>query len=368
MELAGQRRQVGQAVGWLDSDDRVLWSLWWLEVSEELTRPELAAALGVGVAHAGVRIQRMRGRLEQARALVAALDARPRCPWLETIVAEWNGVPGPLWRKRIARHVRSCVACTRAMEGAVDTERLLNGFALLAVPAALTGTLATGGKFSSIAPGAGGTSFVANAVTSGAAKAGWLAGVPVAKLAAGTLVIGVAATMVAWPRHERPQPTGAPTSVASPPASPSTESSAPSLRPGRLSLEFAAEPGRFLGTDGQVGILATGDTALARQRATFEAVPGLADADCYSLRTSDGQYLRHTSWRLRLSRDEGTQLFRGDATFCPLGPGNGEVLLEASNYRGYFIHREGDELWVRPADGTAQFRADSTFRVRPALA
>jgi RNA polymerase sigma factor (sigma-70 family) len=370
VELSGQRRQVGQAVGWLDADDRVLWSLWWLEVGEELTRPELAGALGVSVAHAGVRVQRMRGRLEQARALVAALDARPRCPWLDAVVAEWDGIPSPLWRKRIGRHTRSCVACARATEGMVETERLLNGFALLPVPAALAALLAAGDNVSTTVPAAGGTSIGAGAAAStGAAKAGWLAGAPVAKLVAGALVIGAAGTAVAWSSHGRPQPTAAPPSVAPSSAAISAGSSAPpSLRAGRLSLEFAAEPGRFLGTDGQVGILIAGDTALARQRATFEAVPGLADADCYSLRTPDGQFLRHSSWRLRLSSDEGTQLFRGDATFCPLGPGNGDVLLEASNYRGYFIHREGDQLWVRPADGTAAFRADSTFHVGPPLA
>ncbi|MGI5239782.1 sigma-70 family RNA polymerase sigma factor [Dactylosporangium sp. CA-139066] len=365
VELSGQRRQVGQAVGWLDPADRVLWSLWWLEIGEELTRAEVAAALGVSVAHAGVRIQRMRNRLEQARALVATLDARPRCPWLDTVVADWDGIPSPLWRKRIARHTRSCVTCARAADGMVDTERLLNGFALLPVPATLAAVLAGGPVASTSSTGAG-TSITANAVPGGAAKAGWLAGVPVAKIAVGTLVAGVAATAVAWPRHDQPPPSAGPAPTASAATAPA--STPPSLSPGPLSLEFGGAPGRYLGTDGEFGVLVTADAAPARQRATFEAVPGLANADCYSLRAADGRYLRHASWRLRLSRDEGTQLFRGDATFCPLGPGNGDVLLESSNYRGYFIHCEGDQLWVQQADGTAQFRADSTFRVRPALA
>ncbi|MER7284003.1 sigma-70 family RNA polymerase sigma factor [Dactylosporangium sp. NPDC000244] len=366
VELSGQRRQVGQAVGWLDPDDRVLWSLWWLEIGEELTRAELAAALGVGVVHAGVRIQRMRNRLEQARVLVAALDARPRCPWLDTVVAGWDGIPGPLWRKRIARHTRSCVACARTAEGMVGTERLLSGFALLPVPAALTGALAA----HDTVIGAG-TAYpaVVKATASGSAKAGWLAGLPVAKLVvAGSLTAGVVAAAATWPAGE---PSPPPSSAASPSGQAPPPSSAPpvALRPGPVSLEFAAAAGRYLGTDGQqLGVLVEPRTASSRQRATFEAVPGLADASCYSLRAADGQYLRHSSWRLRLSRNEGTWLFRGDATFCPRASSDGEVMLEASNYRGYFIHREGDQLWVRQADGTAAFRAESTFRVRPALA
>ncbi|WP_433074319.1 sigma-70 family RNA polymerase sigma factor [Dactylosporangium sp. CA-052675] len=394
VELSGQRRQVGQAVGWLDPDDRVLWSLWWLEIAEELTRAELAAALRVGVVHAGVRIQRMRNRLEQARLLVAALDARPRCPWLDTVVAGWDGIPGPLWRKRISRHTRSCVACARAAEGMVGTERLLTGFALLPVPFALTGALTTHDTV--IGAGAG-TAYRAlvKATASGSAKAGWAAGLPIAKLVvAGSLAAGVVAAAATWPGSEPSPPSAASPSGGAPPSSapapspsapapspsPSAPSAAPSspaaappsapvtLRPGPVSLEFGATAGRYLGTDGQLGILVEPGTASSRQRATFEAVPGLADAACYSFRAADGQYLRHASWRLRLSHNEGTWLFRGDATFCPLGTGGGDVMLEASNYRGYFIHREGDQLWVRQADGTAAFRTDSTFRVRPPLA
>ncbi|GAA2348400.1 sigma-70 family RNA polymerase sigma factor [Dactylosporangium salmoneum] len=365
VELSGQRRQVGQAVGWLDPDDRVLWSLWWLEIGEELTRAELAAALGVSVVHAGVRIQRMRNRLEQARLLVAALDARPRCSWLDTVVTNWDGIPSPLWRKRVTRHTRSCVACARAAEEMVDTERLLTGFALLPVPAALAGALMAHDTVTTSAAALGHVfPSAAGSAAGGTAQTGWLAGVPVAKLVvAGSLVAGVAVTAAMWPHDDSPPP------FAATPAAVAPSSSVPpaSLRPGPVSLEFEATPGRYLGTDGQMGILVTAGTASARQRATFEAVPGLADANCYSFRAADGQYLRHSSWRLRLSHNEGTWLFRGDATFCPLGTGGGDVMLEASNYRGYFIHREGDQLWVRQADGTVTFRADSTFRVRPPL-
>nr|BFE60895.1 hypothetical protein GCM10020063_054210 [Dactylosporangium thailandense] len=408
VELSGQRREVGRAVGWLDREDRLLWSLWWLEISEELTRAELAAALGVSVAHAGVRVQRMRHHLEQARLLVAALDARPRCPWLDDVVAEWDGIPGPLWRKRIGRHTRTCVSCARAAEGVIDTERLLTGFALLPVPAVLITAFAAhepvtsaaigvsgassvpgaGGASTapgvsgassvacaggaSTAPGAGGASSVAGAGVGGAAKAGWLAGLPVAKLAVGTLVLGVAATALAWPSGGRAPKTSSapavPAASASPPAT-GPSPAAPLIRPGRLSLEFGAVPGRYLGTDtdGPVGVVVAGDTPQSRQRATFEAVPGLADSACYSLRAPDGQYLRHASWRLRLSRDEGTRLFRSDATFCPVDAGAGMVLLESSNYRGYFIHPEDGKIWVQQSDGSTAFRIDSAFYVRPPL-
>ena len=189
-DLSRQRRQVERAGHWLDPDDRALLPLWWLEVAQQLTRSELAAALGVGVAHAGVRIQRMRTQLEAGRVLVAALDARPRCPRLASVADGWDGVPSPLWRKRLTRHVRSCPICSRAGDGLVATDRLLPLLALLPVPAGLGVTLI--GKLT--AEGAG-----ASAVALGtAAKAGLLTQFAqavvvhpiVATVAAGTLATG----------------------------------------------------------------------------------------------------------------------------------------------------------------------------------
>jgi hypothetical protein len=109
--------------------------------------------------------------------------------------------------------------------------------------------------------------------------------------------------------------------------------------------------------------------APARERATFEVVRGLADPSCISFRAQDGRYLRHSSWRLRLSQDEGTELFRGDATFCVrVGSVSDSVSLESSNYPGAFVRHRRSELWVDRSDGSPEFRADASFRPRPPLA
>jgi RNA polymerase sigma factor (sigma-70 family) len=162
--LADQRREVAEATRWLDGDDRELLALWWLEASGELTRAELADALGVSPRHAAVRVQRLRERLGTARGVVRALTALTAltvlpglpvatagapapCPQLRELAARWNGVPGSLWRKRFARHLRECgepgcVAAAEgrgpgAAEGPVPFERLLSGLPLLPVPVAL---------------------------------------------------------------------------------------------------------------------------------------------------------------------------------------------------------------------------------------
>lgn len=154
VELSGYRRQAVRASRWLDLDDRALLSLWWLETAGRLTRTELAAALGTNVAHAGVRVQRMRNQLELSRSLVAALEARPQCAQLTAALEDWDGVPSPLWRKRITRHTRSCPVCTRAADGIVPLERLILGLALVPIPVALSAALLVKSTLAGTAGGA----------------------------------------------------------------------------------------------------------------------------------------------------------------------------------------------------------------------
>lgn len=140
VELSRHSRQAVRASQWLEPGDRVVLALWWLETAGRLTRAELAAALGTSAAHAGVRIQRMRHQLELCRALVAALEVRPRCARLAAALDGWGGVPSALWRKRVTRHTRSCPGCARAAGELTPVERLIAGLALFPVPPALSVT------------------------------------------------------------------------------------------------------------------------------------------------------------------------------------------------------------------------------------
>jgi RNA polymerase sigma factor (sigma-70 family) len=416
MQLSDQRRQIVRAGRWLDPDDQVLLSLWWLATMGRLTRVELATALGMSTAHAAVRIQRMRNQLEVSRSVVAALDAAPRCAGLAEAVADWDGSASPLWRKRIARHTRSCAACARAAAELVAPERLLVGFALLPVPgplaAAVLGNTVLGNTaLTGTVAGAASVAVVtgtATAAGSGAVGGGLIAQVAqiigahplAAALAAGTLAAGAVVTTA-----RPPSPPSAPPAVIAEPASapapatsrpatvPATPSRArpgpslsspagarpvpatpaPRLAAGSVSLESLNDVGLDVTTDdGGLGVLRAteADDAVAdRQRATFEVVTGLADHGCVSLRAPDGRYLRHKSWRLNLDPYEDSDLYRGDATFCiRAGTVAGSVSLESSNYPHFFLRHRGDELWVDQADGTAGFSADASFLPRPALA
>jgi RNA polymerase sigma factor (sigma-70 family) len=145
LDLQGQERDLVRAGRWLDTEHRALLSLWWQECAGRITRAEVAAALELGEAHTAVSLQRMREQLEQCRLAEAALEREPLCSGLSPIVETWNGEPNPLWRKRITRHVRTCVICLRESEDQIPAPRLIAGLELLPLPAALIAALISKG-------------------------------------------------------------------------------------------------------------------------------------------------------------------------------------------------------------------------------
>ncbi|MGW6447351.1 sigma-70 family RNA polymerase sigma factor [Lentzea sp. NPDC055074] len=171
LQLSGQRREVVAATRWLSEDERELLSLWWLEAAGRLTRTEVANALELTPQHTAVRVQRVKAQLDAARVVVRTLERTSRCPELAYVVAEWDGVPSPLWRKRIARHSRDCVQCSRCGQDLASVEGLLARLPLVPLPAALgfdpatltgsqvavtqvTSAPVTGGKLSLLVKGA----------------------------------------------------------------------------------------------------------------------------------------------------------------------------------------------------------------------
>ena len=243
LELAGQRRETAEATRWLDEDNRELLSLWWLEASGELTRDEIVAATEVTRQHAAVRIQRMKGQLETARVVVRALAATPPCADLAVVTAEWDGRPGPLWRKRIARHTRDCRQCSPAWSGLVAAERLLAGMALVPLPHALSsgalsafGGVEAGSHAAHAAHAFSGKALATKIAIKGGVGVGRR--VATAMLATGT-VAGGGAAVVVYSNADKPVANAAVISTAAPtprlslPASPTPRATSvsPSVKP-----------------------------------------------------------------------------------------------------------------------------------------
>ncbi|MFF3150434.1 sigma-70 family RNA polymerase sigma factor, partial [Streptomyces sp. NPDC057927] len=248
LQEEGQRREVAEAVRWLDDEDRQLLSLWWLEVAGELTRRELAAAVGISRQHAAVRVQRMKQRLEIARDIVRALDGHhpgagnSPCPDLRLVTARWDGRPDSVWRKRLARHIRGCAYCSGAREAVVPAERLLVGIALVPLPVGFTLSLAFGGKTAVAATSVGWSAKVLGLLTKPAVAV--TAG---ATLAAGGLYVvtrapddpppALAAPTAASTARPPSGRTGAPSASATPSPSPSASPS-PSPSPSKTRVQL----------------------------------------------------------------------------------------------------------------------------------
>ncbi|GGT69411.1 sigma-70 family RNA polymerase sigma factor [Streptomyces lateritius] len=397
LHVSDERRRVVEAGRWLDPDHRMLLSLWWQESAGLLSRDDIAAATGLTVAHVGVRLQRMREQLELSRTIVAALEADPRCPQLDETVAGWDGLRTSVWRKRIARHTRDCPLCMATTTERVPAELLLLSLAPLAVPAALVAALAAKGLLSGTAASAAGLATAHVTVGTAAATGGGglhsaligklhaVTAHPLVSLTTGAVLIAGTATYATWPEpaHRVPGVVAAPT-VGNPTPVPSrtTTSAEPSpVSPsavvgtvplGPQSLESVDEPALYLtyaGDFATLGRVSASSGAQTRQRVTFTVIRGLADTGCVTFRAADGRYLRHRDLRLRLSTNDGSELFREDATFCP-NPGAvaGSVTLHAHNYPGSVLrHRDGG-VWLDGSDGTRAFAGQASFIMRRAWA
>ncbi|WP_316527677.1 sigma-70 family RNA polymerase sigma factor [Kitasatospora brasiliensis] len=213
--LSGQRREVAEATRWLDPDDRELLALWWLEAVGELTRAELAEAVGLSPQHTAVRVQRMKKQLEAGRMVVRALCAYPRCPGLAELTAGFDGTPNSVWRKRIARHIRDCPDCDGLGRDLFPAEGLLAGLALVPIPldspvllhfqhtaAAVTSSTAVGGAGS----GSGAHTGAGAHTGIGGGRGGWAGSAARKAVLVSGAAAAVAVTTLAlvWPQADEP--------------------------------------------------------------------------------------------------------------------------------------------------------------------
>ncbi|MFJ4964356.1 sigma-70 family RNA polymerase sigma factor [Streptomyces sp. NPDC088729] len=316
LELSGQRRETAEATRWLDESERDVLSLWWLETTGELTRAELADALGLSAQHAAVRVQRVKNQLDVGRGVVRALGAEPRCSGLEALVADWDGTPTPLWRKRIARHIRTCATCSAGSTGLVPPEGLLSGLALV-TPLYESGAQTASGVAHAAAPAAT------------AAPTAFSAGKAAGLVAAAAAVTSLAVLL--WPSAPAPQesrdrgsthlpappprttPTGSPSAAPSPTPSPTPSPSAPRTASPTAAPPPSPRPSKPAPPPAQDRLVAEVNTLRARN-------------DCPALRTDP----RLTEVARRHSADMAAHDYFGHTDSS--GRGMGER-VSASGYR-----------------------------------
>ncbi|MFD9835763.1 sigma-70 family RNA polymerase sigma factor [[Kitasatospora] papulosa] len=407
LELTGQRRQAVEAARWLDHEEREVLSLWWMEVAGQLTRAEWTRAGAITPDYAAVRVKRIKERLEAARAILRALAPSPRCPGLDALLPSWDGRPGPLWRKRLHRHVRDCPSCRQSATGMIPAERLLGDLALVPLPVGMAAHLLT-----SFAPGASllpaGTApsgaGPADLPTTGATQqarriartASRLPRELIVTTTAGALALVGVAVWSAVPQDgssrppsavpdaprpsvssslttRQPEPPPEPTSASATPSTPAPTTSSPDALLGDHALRLVSRAGHYVAAyPRKIGIIVEAGPASpvqVREAATFTVVPGLSDPACYSLRDDDGAYLRHRGFRLRLAPDDGSALFEQDATFCLRGErAGGAVSLRAANYTDRYVRYRDGQLYLDPVQDSTAYWDSASFRFTDPLA
>ncbi|MEV1067836.1 AbfB domain-containing protein [Streptomyces sp. NPDC050263] len=166
----------------------------------------------------------------------------------------------------------------------------------------------------------------------------------------------------------KPQGSSTPHAPTAPSASPTKKPAAPKPTSIRRSVRSVNYPDRYWHVSNGVVRLDEPRGSESREDSTFTVVAGLTDSSCYSFRTSDGDYLRHRDFILRAERNDGSTLFRKDATFCSVPSTYSDaVMLESVNYPGRFLRHQNFTLRLDPYGYNTSSRSDFSFRVVAAL-
>ena len=160
----------------------------------------------------------------------------------------------------------------------------------------------------------------------------------------------------------KPARTTAPTKKPATPAAPLTANT-------KISLEPADDQGdrvrhRYMWV--RVEGLGSNSSSTDRADATFTVRKGLANSSCFSFESvnSPNNFLRHQNFTLYLHANDGSALFKADTTFCPVaGEKDGTFVLRSHNYPDRYLNERNGQIFldkVSAGDATA-------FRARPPL-
>ncbi|MFD5470721.1 alpha-L-arabinofuranosidase B [Streptomyces sp. NPDC127105] len=125
-------------------------------------------------------------------------------------------------------------------------------------------------------------------------------------------------------------------------------------------------------SNASIAAVSSSSASADKAAATWIVRAGLGDASCVSFESADkpGQYLRHYDFRLRIAGDDGSALFRPDATFCPQASHNGQgVSLRSANYPSDFVRHYNQDAYIASHggshtwDNTALWADDTSWAV-----
>ncbi|KZZ90810.1 alpha-N-arabinofuranosidase precursor [Moelleriella libera RCEF 2490] len=101
-----------------------------------------------------------------------------------------------------------------------------------------------------------------------------------------------------------------------------------------------------------------------KQKASWTVRTGLANDGCFSFESVDtpGSFLRHSGFKLVLNPNDGSKLFREDATYCPLAALNGQGnSIRSWSFPTRFIRHYNGVVYTASNGGTRDFDKKASF-------
>jgi hypothetical protein len=111
-------------------------------------------------------------------------------------------------------------------------------------------------------------------------------------------------------------------------------------------------------------VITSTSAQLDKDDGTFIVRRGLANNACVSFesRNFPGDFLRHQNFQLHRQPDDGSALFRSDATFCPQAGKNGQGTSFASvNFPTRFLRHFNNTLFIASNGGTNNFDTTASW-------
>lgn len=143
----------------------------------------------------------------------------------------------------------------------------------------------------------------------------------------------------------------------------------------KVSLAALDVPGQFIGIDGSglaaLQALTATPNATDLAATTFITRAGNAAPNCVSfeLAAKPGQFLRHQNYQLKIGANDGSALFKADSTFCSeVGLSTlGGVTFRSYNFPGNVVRNRNGQVWIDPVAATVAFNDSASFQVKSVL-
>jgi hypothetical protein len=146
--------------------------------------------------------------------------------------------------------------------------------------------------------------------------------------------------------------------------------SGPTLTPGTnisLRATTACCTTRYISHSGATvttQVVSSASSSTEKSNASWTVRAGLANSSCVSFesRNTPGSYLRHYNYQLTLNANDGSAIFKSDATFCPQAGMNGQGnSFASSNFPSRYIRHYANNVYIASNGGSNTYDSASLW-------